>query len=104
VPVWFAIVPLTRLPNSHLAVVVFALPLGMLAGLPIGHGLNRACGFHGWVPMLAGMATAAFVLILVTAVIHGHRPFEDPFDRALIWSMGVCGAGGTIARLTLVDA
>ena len=104
VPIYFAISPLTHLPNSPGLVVLFTVPLGMLAGVPLGYGLNRACGIHGWIPALAALGVGALVLIGGTAVIHDLKPFESAFDQALVWSMGLSGAGGAIARFTLVDA
>ncbi len=103
VPVYFAIAPLTHLPNAVGLTILFTVPLGMLAGVPLGYGLNRACRIHGWIPALAALAVGALVITVTTAIVHDLKPFEDAFDRALVAVMGLAGAGGAIARFTLVD-
>ena len=104
VPVYFAIAPLTHLPRSAMLTVLFTVPLGMLSGVPLGYGLNRARGIHGWAPAFSALAIAALVVIGGTAVVHDLKPFESSFDHAIVWTVGLPGAGGAIARFTLIDA
>ena len=83
---------------------LFTLPLGMIAGAPLGHGLVKKTQLYGWVPTLSALGAAAVVVIGGAALIGSLRPFGGEFEAAFVPVLGMIGAGAAIFRFTMVDA
>jgi len=104
IPVYFAIQPLTHLPNSTILTVLFTVPLGILTGAPLGYRLLSRTQLVGWVPTLAAFGVAALIVVGGSALVHGLRPYSSDFFRTLVPVLGLIGAGAAIAKLTLAES
>jgi len=96
-PLALAISPLTALPNCGVLTILFTVTLGMVAGAPLGQGLDRATGLSGWGPGLAAFVTAALVLAGGTAIAHAWKPLSSALAATLVWPLGLVGASAAIA-------
>ena len=104
VPVYLGIAPLTNMPNNTILTVLFTVPLGMLAGAPLGRGLLEKTQLYGWMPTLTALGVAAVVVIGGAALVGTTRPFGGDFARAFVPVLGMIGAGAAIFRFTWADA